>query len=370
MGRYSDEEWRAITSADCIRTAQALGLEFDEKRSDAKAIHIKGYGGLYVWRSGNGWYQHSSGEYGHAVELVQKFTDMSYREALDFINDNVLLEQNAGTKIAYTYSPPPDQGEPKKEKTFELPEKADNDKRVFAYLTKARCIDPTIVRYALKNKLIYQEAVKGNCCFVGYDKDNNPKYCTKRGTNSNVQFRGEVGGSDKKIGWKMTGVGENPRLYIFEAPIDAMSHASIYLWNGMDWKKDTRLALGGCSPLALETELANRQYKSLIICSDNDAAGNQLAEKIKEQYGDEYKVVRKTPLAKDWNEDLTNMRDLEKLSFFGELSKKGKIEGYYDMGINTVKWLLGQELNADKTPNIAENTDDIFKKGVEMPQMR
>ncbi len=35
-----------------------------------------------------------------------------------------------------------------------------------------------------------------------------------------------------------------------------------------------------------------------------------------------------------------------------------------------VKWLLGQELNADKTPNIAENTDDIFKKGVEMPQMR
>ena len=355
-GRYSDEQWRTITTADCVAVARALGLEFDEKRSDAKAIHVKDNGGLYVWRDGSGWYQHSSGERGHAVELVQKFTGLNYRETLDFIADNVLSGQigDDGRKY-YRPAPPPRHETNVEKKEFILPKKADNDKRVFAYLTKSRCIDPTIVRYALKNNLIYQETVKGNCCFVGYDKDNNPKYCSKRGTNSNVQFRGEVSGSDKRIGWKMSGVGENPRLYIFEAPIDAMSHASIYFQNGMDWKKDTRLALGGCSPLALETELANRQYKSLIICSDNDAAGNALAEKITEQYGKDYKILRKTSVAKDWNEDLQNIAGLEKIDYFSTPDKKEHIEKYFSTPLNVVNFLLCKEQATENLTEADEN---------------
>lgn len=355
-GRYSDEQWRSITTADCVAVAQALGFEFDEKRSDAKAIRIKGYGGLFVWRNGSGWYQHSSGEHGHAVELVQKFTGMNYRETLDFIADNILSGQiGEDGQQYYKPAPPPDQKKNIEKKEFKLPKKADNDKRVFAYLTKSRCIDPTIVRYALKNKLIYQDDKHGNCCFVGYDKDNIPKYCNIRGTNSNVQFRGDIGGSDKGIGWKMTGVGENPRLYIFEAPIDAMSHASIYLQNGMDWKKDTRLALGGCSLLSLETELASRPYKTLVACVDNDFYGDRLAAKIKEQYGNDYKVMRKTSVAKDWNEDLQNIAGLEKIDYFSTPDKKEHIEKYFSTPLNVVNFLLCKEQATENLTEADEN---------------
>lgn len=338
-GRYSDEQWKEITSANCVQVAEALGLEFDEKRSDQKALHVKGYGGLYVWRNGRSWYQHSSGEKGFAVDLVQKIAGLNYRESLDFIADNVLITSD----FKHTYTPPPPSTKKAEKKEFVLPPKADNENRVFAYLAKSRCIDPMIVRYALKQKLIYQEQKYGNCCFVGFDKNGIAKYCTKRGTNSNVQFRGEVAGSDKSIAWKINGAGEDPRLFVFEAPIDALSHASIYLWTGLDWKKDTRLALGGCSLLALKTELSEHNYRTIVVCSDNDSAGNEVFQKVKDTYGGQYKVLRKSSIGKDWNEDIQNINTLNNLGAFMSTSKKEQVDRYYEMSIDQIKQLIDRE---------------------------
>ncbi len=38
-----------------------------------------------------------------------------------------------------------------------------------------------------------------NCVFVGYDKENKPRYAGLRGTNTNSSFKGEVEGSQKKF---------------------------------------------------------------------------------------------------------------------------------------------------------------------------
>lgn len=50
MGRYSRDDYFKITNASCLLVAEALGLVIDEsKRSNAKAVHIKDSGGLYIF---------------------------------------------------------------------------------------------------------------------------------------------------------------------------------------------------------------------------------------------------------------------------------------------------------------------------------
>lgn len=89
--RYNDKQWYEITHADCVETARALGLQFDERRSGNDAIRIADFhGGLFIWRSGKGWYQHSTEEKGKAVDLVMKIQGCDYAHALNFISDNVL----------------------------------------------------------------------------------------------------------------------------------------------------------------------------------------------------------------------------------------------------------------------------------------
>lgn len=310
-GKYSDEDWKAITNADCVEVARALGFEFDEKRSDRDALRVKDQSGLFVWRNGRGWYCFSTGESGHAVDLVQRTLSCKYREALDFIADNILVNTDHSyqefSRSAVPIKEPP--------KEFVLPKKAEKNNRVAAYLKFERGISYKVINYAMENKSLYQDKEYGNCCFVGYDKAGVPKYCTKRGTNSFYQFRGEVAGSDKNFSFKMMGSNEQgAKLYIFEAPIDAMSHAALNEIMGRDWKRDTRLAMGGCCYMPIDQHLKDfsGRYSEIVVCTDNDEAGIKMAKEIEEKYGGEYKVIRRSSFAKDWNEDLKIINSIAK----------------------------------------------------------
>ena len=71
MGRYSRDDYFKITNASCLLVAEALGLVIDEsKRSNAKAVHIKDSGGLYIFPEKNNWYRHSDGAKGFPADLV------------------------------------------------------------------------------------------------------------------------------------------------------------------------------------------------------------------------------------------------------------------------------------------------------------
>ncbi len=314
--KYTEEQWKAITNADCIETAKALGYEFDEKRSDKSALRIKENGGLFVWKSGKGFYQHSTGDKGRAIELVMKANGCNYISAMDFIFSNVLRRSDYEINLQ-KHS---DYNKPNKEKfekeyiEFVLPKQEEGKpSRVYAYLSYTRCISRKVIEEAFEKKILYQDSKFGNCCFVGYDKDNVPRYCSKRGTNTDIQFRGEVTGSDKKFGWKLQGSNETgAKLYIFEAPIDAMSHASLNQLAGRDWRQDTRLSMGGCSMLAVDQHLKDYpgKYSEIVICTDNDEAGNKMAGIISEKLSGEYKVTRRSSVSKDWNEDLTRISKL------------------------------------------------------------
>jgi hypothetical protein len=98
-------------------------------------------------------------------------------------------------------------------------------------------------------------------------------------------------------------------LYIFESPIDAMSHAS--LENALTgdknaWRRDNRLSLAGTSDAALPKYLETHPHiMELVLCLDNDPPGREASVVIARKYAEKgYRTRIELPRSKDYNEDL------------------------------------------------------------------
>lgn len=156
-----------------------------------------------------------------------------------------------------------------------------------------------------------------NCIFCGYDETGQIKYAAMRSVNKDSKFRQDAVGSDKQYGFTMDGTSDE--LYVFEAPIDAMSHATLFKLEGLDRKADSRIAMGGLSDLSLEHYLKTHpNIKKIHFCLDNDEAGkNRIYGVYDEEKGkytiDSYKkkyenkgyaVSVDLPVTKDYNNDL------------------------------------------------------------------
>lgn len=99
------------------------------------------------------------------------------------------------------------------------------------------------------------------------------------------------------------------KLFVFESPIDCMSHGSLKNLreqNPYAYLDDGRLSLGGVSGRALECYLKRfTSIKEIVFCLDNDEAGRSGAEKLADKYGGKgYDVRIELPSHKDYNEML------------------------------------------------------------------
>ena len=137
--------------------------------------------------------------------------------------------------------------------------------------------------------------------FIGFDERSAARFASLRGTYHDRQFRKDCTGSDKRFGFQM-GAAPSQRLYIFESPIDAMSHASLV----DDWRRDNRLSLAGTSGTALPHYLNTHPHiRELVLCLDNDPAGREAATAIAEKYAALGFTTRiELPQSKDYNADL------------------------------------------------------------------
>ena len=169
----------------------------------------------------------------------------------------------------------------------------------------------------VKSGVFERVSYVNNCVFCGFDENREMKYAAMRGVNQNSSFRQDAIGSDKKYGFCMEGTGND--VFVFEAPIDAMSHATLYKLEGLDWKKDSRICLGGVSELALDQYLKTHpDTKNIHFCLDNDQAGidniygvfdekksEYTTRSLLETYRDKgYMVSVNLPVLKDYNMDL------------------------------------------------------------------
>ena len=245
---------------------------------------------------GNEWYDHAEERGGHAVSFVQRFYNLSYPEAV-----TMLLGGEVGTiypSAAERVEEPP--------KPFVLPPANSNMRRVYAYLVKHRNIDRSVVAHFAREKLLYEDADYHNAVFVGTDEDGVPRHAHKRSANSfGKAFRLNVEGCNPRYSFHHMGTDES--LYVFEAPIDMLSYITLH---PEDWQRHSYVACCGTSiqPVAKMLERMP-QIHTVLLCLDNDEAGHLANQRMMAQLEADYTVERLVPENKDWNDDLTTVRE-------------------------------------------------------------
>ena len=151
-------------------------------------------------------------------------------------------------------------------KSFSLPPRHADNRRVFSYL-RGRGIDPEIINHCIKHGLLYESAQHHNCVFVGFAGDR-PAYAMQR---------------------------------------------------GRDWRKANTLSLGGIGkedrqlPPALSRYLkAAPHINRIVLCLDNDEPGRKAAAVLKELLR-RYEVIDRPPVrGKDYNDLLRYRRDAQR----------------------------------------------------------
>lgn len=237
---------------------------------------------------GNKWFRHSQSKGGYPIDFVMEFYNKTFPEAMQMLIGEEAIE------IAVESTPKTE---------FRLPPRCETNDRIIKYLTEERKLPKDLVEEFIASGLIYEDAKHHNVVFVGKDTNGIPRYAHRRETSD--KFRMDVTGSDKSFGFCYRGKGKE--LFVFEAPIDMLSHIALY---PAGWRERSYLSLGGVSAKALERFLSECQdIESIYIATDNDQAGNNAAEKLAELISKEKSVYRFLPHEKDWNEDLINERN-------------------------------------------------------------
>ena len=236
---------------------------------------------------GGEWYDHAAGHGGNAISFLQEHYNMSFPEAVQ-----TLL--GGDFKHAAPAKPEP--------KPFALPEAHSDMRRVFAYLTKTRGIDSHVAAAFAHDRLLYEDAKHHNAVFVGRDENGTPVHAHVRSTNSHGKpFRLNIEGSDPRYSFHH--IGTNGILLAFEAPIDLLSHISLYPQN---WQENSYVACCGTSILpVLKTLERMPRADTVLLCMDNDEAGQKANRRMTEQLEAEgLTVMEQIPKRKDWNDDL------------------------------------------------------------------
>jgi hypothetical protein len=227
-----------------------------------------------------------------------KMEHLPFRQAVDTL---------MGIDMAATHT----QREPEQQKKLLLPEKRWNSLRLYEYLCRKRGIGSSIVNALIQEGKLYEDK-RGNVVFVGFDGQGQARFASLRGTYGECAFRMDCTGSDKRYGFNMEAYKPSDRLYIFESPIDAMSHASmekIITGNADAWKYHNRLSLAGTSDVALPFFLNQHPtIHELVFCLDNDPAGRDASVALVRKHIDKgFHARLELPVGKDFNEDLVTI---------------------------------------------------------------
>lgn len=281
---YTQEQ---IDRANQVNLEQFLRSQGEKLIKSGHEYRWERYDSLTV--KGNKWFRHSQNKGGYPVDFVMEFFDKTFPEAVQ-----MLIGEEAVAECVV---------EPALKAEFQLPPHSKSNVRMMKYLTEERKLLQELIERFVADGLIYEDAKHHNVVFVGTDANGIPRYAHCKGTSD--KFRMDVAGSDKSYGFCYRGKGTE--RYVFEAPIDLLSHIALY---PVGWEDHSYLSLGGVSPKALEHFLSERKdIESIFVATDNDEAGNNAAEKLAELIPREISVYRFLPNAKDWNEELINERN-------------------------------------------------------------
>jgi hypothetical protein len=181
------------------------------------------------------------------------------------------------------------------------------------YLTETRHLPALVVSAAISAGML-REGPHGSAWFAHRDNEGRLTGIEMRGP----EYRGFSPGGEKTLfrlpGWRCTSLVSVKRLVVAEAPIDAMSVATIEHLRDDTLYTATAGGMGSGTLAALERELqalAAQEGGKLAIATDNDSAGQGYADRLTEMArAVDLKVRCLLPAngAKDWNDVLRQGR--------------------------------------------------------------
>ncbi len=273
----------------------------------ANGFDLKKSGREYVWKEHDSlhirdnapgergqWYRFSESKGGDNIGFLREYMGMSFVEAVEALNGEHYERTYTSSR---TYEPKPVQ---KTARELSLAE-ADNAKRVFAYLCKTRGLDYDMVSALVRGGSISQEEKTGNVLFKYYDDQGKVIGAEKVGTSTEHKFKGIATGSAGGHGFEVVR-GSGEKAFFFESAIDMLSYLQMH-----DKELDNcrLVSIMGVKPnIVLDTMARhNISPENVSLCSDNDTAGNDFADRLREQYP-EMKRIATPDTYKDWNDML------------------------------------------------------------------
>ena len=198
-------------------------------------------------------------------------------------------------------------------KTFSLPWARRCATSAVSYLQR-RGISPDVISRCFRDGLFYEAQHHGEpvCVFVGKDEAGKAKFACMRSIAGSL--RKDVYGSDKEYSFCYPPRNPDSRhVAVFEAPIDALSHATLQELKG--WKRDGyRLSLDGTSHVALTAFLKRHpEIRRVSLYMDNDLGGLKNARRIKAMLHEDQRFrhirvgVNPPRTGKDYNEMLLHV---------------------------------------------------------------
>lgn len=293
--RVTDEQKERAAFVNLPQFLMAHG--FDLKKVGREYVW-KDHDSLHIKDNGPGergaWFRFSEDKGGDNIGFLREYMGMSFVDAVEALT---------GEHIDRTYTP--SRTYEQKPKTVTARElslaEADNARRVFAYLCKIRGLDYDMVSALVRGGSIAQEEKTGNVLFKYYDDQGKVIGAEKVGTSTEHKFKGIATGSAAGHGFEVVrGTGE--KAFFFESAIDMLSYLQMHDKELTDCRL---VSMMGVKPnIVLDTMLRhNISPENVLLCSDNDTAGNDFAQRLQEQYSDMKRVI--TPdTYKDWNDML------------------------------------------------------------------
>lgn len=259
-----------------------VGREYVLQEHDS--LHIKDNKAGEVGK----WFRFSENRGGNNIQFVQKFM------GLDFISAVELLSNE---KAIPFHSHSISKAEPPKNREITLHESKDLSRTMY-YLHDARGLTIASLEKLTAEGRLSQEEKTGNAVFKIFDENGLLVGAEKVGT-SNVRFKSFDKGAADGYGFEIVS-GEPQSTYFFESAIDAISFSDLH-----SEQSDYRLvSMAGVKP-SVVTETMKRYAispENIYLCTDNDKAGNEFAEKLIAQYPAMKRVIPNG--AKDWNDIL------------------------------------------------------------------
>ena len=286
---------------DLITFMESQGYTPKVESRSRGTYRLEGYGGLILKNNGficfsendNGQFKSYGSKKtnnlsGNAIDFVIWFFKVNFKEAVQILTGQAIIAHEQQQEHLIKKSSTPVE--------LVLPTQASNYKRLFAYLTKTRCIDTRVIQMCLDKKLMYQDS-NGNVVFLWYDCNSKIVGANLRGTLTDVPFKQNLSGSDFSNGFRIP-IGKPKQLLVFEATIDALSMLT------MRPNLTDTLIIAMCNLNSSSIIKALNDYPAITkayLCIDNDEPSTEFYNSLNLSVPFE----RVSPKHhKDWNESL------------------------------------------------------------------